>query len=200
MNITAEDQVLVEAFLARVGVLTPADWGKLDALGARLTDGTPFAFLDRAHADGAAFGSWRMMRPGVATGTALAVRAAFWTAVGAIGVTMKVSDPTGEKMRARFAARQPTMEEHFARHPEAAQSHGYFKKLMAICRAQPGNVRTPGERTGTERALHYALIALSHRQDLPRDAFEAAYAFVEPVIPFLTLTGDQKLLPASTAG
>lgn len=184
---TPEDRALIDAFLARVGALTPAEWGRLDAIGSRISGVTPLALLDRARLDGAAFGLWRLMPRQVATGTALAGRAAFWTAVGALTLSNLLLDPTltGSRRRAEEAKLRAAQLE--ARHPELARTREDYRRLQAICAANPRPLGEGAIYTGAGRALLISLLALECRVLRPLAEFETLYALVEPVIPLTSL-------------
>lgn len=193
---TPEDRALVDAYLARAATLTPADWGRLEALGSRLADGTPFGWLDRARLDGAVYGLWNVVPRSVATGAALAVRAAFRGTVGILTALNELTDPTGERMRRRVAALSEQAKQREAGHPEAAQSREDYSRLAAIAR-EPGRLGPAWLGTNAGRALRFGLIALRNRPRLSASAFETAYAPVEPVIPFRTLAAIPSLAPAA---
>jgi hypothetical protein len=197
MNRTAtpEDRALVEAYLARAATLTPADWGRLDAIGARLANDSPFGLLARAQIDGAVNGLWNYVPRTVATGSALAVRALFWATVRVMVVSNELTDPTHERLRQRAEDQRRQFEALKAKHPEVAQNSKDITDLSAICAGQPGGSGgIPGLHTNAGRALYFGLLALRSRSRLSASAFETVYMLVDPVIPFRTLVGSPTLL------
>jgi hypothetical protein len=191
--VTPEDPALVDAYLARVATLTPAEWGRLDAIGARLDGGTPFALLDRAYVDGAAHGLWNFLPRGVATGAALGVRTAFWTALGGMMAYYAITDPSGERLARLEANQRRHAEELEARHPDTYGRTVSIRQLAAICAGARGGRSVLV--SGAGKVLFFGLLALQGRSSLSAPAFETAYALVEPVIPLRTLIAQRLLAP-----
>lgn len=193
MRKSPADQALVDAFLARVEALTPAEWGRLEARGARLASITPLDLLKRAKIDGAAFGLWHQFSEDVATGVALAGRAAFWTTIVAMAPLMFLADPRHERMKRRVDEQSRRMQELEDRHPEVAAMQKTFKRLTAICDRQPREDEIRPFGTGAQRALFFGLLALFGRSSSSPGAFEVVYGPVEPVIPFSSLAANTGL-------
>jgi hypothetical protein len=182
-----EAEALIESYLTRAASLTPAEWGRLDAIGSHLAGVSPFALLDRARADGASWGLRHLLPKPLATGAALAGRAAFWVAVAAMLARWALSDPGSARAWPSAEESRRKIERWEAEHPELAPMNKYIARLREISKAQPGRTAIRGWWSNAERVLSYGLLALFARGRSPAPVFEEAYALVEPVIPFRSL-------------
>jgi hypothetical protein len=157
----------VDRFLARVGMLTPAQWGELDALAAQYEPHDPI-------------GWWRNARRTSAFASRVPVvddvlSAGLFVAFGVedIARLFRRRRPSAVtcQMPAPPAAASPEFRQHYDR----------LTTLWDTARAQPGG---PGPSMS---ALTMALHALWMREHLTDDGFARAYAPVEPVIPAASL-------------
>jgi hypothetical protein len=192
------DDSLVDAFLSRAEKLTPTEWGRLEARGAHLVARTPLSFLQRARIDGAAHGLWNFLPPGAATAAALAVRAAFWTAVRALTAGMLLADPTGKRRKhwsesgGRLAAR------HAAQTKRRLDRGDEHARLFETCKTHAGD--HAWYNSGAYKALYFGFMALDNREMISDEAFATVYAPVEPIIPLASLLQHPLLPPDAASG
>ena len=195
-----DDDRRLDAYLARVRALSPAEWGRLDAIGVRLADNTPWARVRRARLDADAFAALTRLVPReVAVGGAAFIRAATdagrWLAVRA------APDPLAPPRR---PVRQPTdatrpdptpgLREAYARQERWLTLVG---ELRRVTRDAPAARRSASGGAAAIRVLEYGLMGIAYRA-LDAAVADRLYAPVEPVIPFASLDGTQPRLPAAS--
>ena len=155
-------EAAVDRFLARVTRLTPAEWGRLDAIGERHLSGDPIA-------------RWRRAERITSMAARVPQLARTLTVLG-FGSEL-LGDLLGGGGRARLrGTRRPTDAP-----PQASalvrRAISDVQALWDAAQAQPG---------GGGSALYcltIALLALQLRDRMPAEAFSAWYELVEPVIP-----------------
>ena len=186
-----------EAYLARVRALRAADWGRLDAIGARLADNTPWARWRRAAIDADRVPPVsRLVGREVAGASALVARAARdagrWLAVA------PAPDPLAPPRRPVHAPTDPRRPAPSPEWREALARHERWLAAVAevrhAAREAPAAARSASRGAAAALVLEHGLHALLVH---PWDAEAAArlYAPVEPVVPFAALDGAQPRLP-----
>jgi len=166
--VNVSDARRADAFVARVAALTPAEWGRLDACGDRLSGSSVFARWERARVQGALLRIGRQ-KEGAPAGDVHVLELVVKTLAWMFG--------EGD---ARAVHRMPPL-------PDSAppQARGLIDRFLAI---RDLSARQPGGAEGNAPAcLHYALLALTYRAMLPPASFNQLYGPVEPVIPFASL-------------
>ena len=156
-------EAAVDRFLARVTRLTPAEWGRLDAIGERNLSGDPIA-------------RWR--RSARVT-TLLARMPQFARTLTVLGFgTELVRDALrGDAALARIErVRRPADPPPHA-HALTRRTIADAQALWDTAEAQPGGGRS------AYPCLVLAMLALQLRDQMPAEAFSAWYELVEPVIP-----------------
>ena len=155
-------EAAVDRFLARVARLTPAEWGRLDAIGERFLSGDPIARWRRAER--------------LTTVAARVPQLARTLAVLGFGSEL-VRDAIGGGARADARG---------AHRPADAPPHAHALTRRTISDAQAlwdaAEAQAGGRRTAYP-CLVLALVALQLRDRMPAEAFTAWYELVEPVIP-----------------
>lgn len=203
---SADDHRRLDAYLARVRALSPAEWGRLDAIGARLTDNTPWARVRRARLD--AHRAWpleQVLPRSVVVGGATVVRAA--NDAGRWLGAQPTPDPLAPPRR---VVRSPG-DRAVAERSEATRAwEAWYERFVAgiaeirqTVREAPAMVRAPDGGAAAAYVLELGFEALSHGAAAAgiaaaREAAERIYAIVEPVIPRASLDGTQLRLPAAT--
>ncbi len=162
--VVREDSTRLDAFLARVAGLSPDDWGRLDALGARRKGGDPLARVERARHE-----AWVMGK----TPRELAVPARFL--LDLVGDAVAIADGRYDEPTKRPRELPPNVV------GEPRLLHERLVSLWEIAAAQPGG---PGDAMWV---LRPALVGLAMRGRVSPRAFERMWAPLEPFIPFATL-------------
>jgi hypothetical protein len=159
----------VDRYLDRVAALTPADWGRLDAIGARQQGNDPLTRWRRARrfaTEDSVF-AW-MEWPATFTHLGLEV-------VGNIVHALDGDEAFARLLRRLFPPDgQP-------RSPEAERMGAQMLRLREIAGAQPG-----GAGTATS-VLMTGLLALHRGAHQAPANIARMYSLVEPVIPFASL-------------
>lgn len=202
---TPDDHRRLDAYLARVRALSAAEWGRLDAIGTRLTDNTPWARLRRARLDADRVWPIEQLVPRpVVVGGAAVVRAAKdagrWLALEPVPDPLA---PPRRIVRSR-GDRDPAERSESTRAWQA-----WFERFVAgvaeirhAVRASPAMAGAADGGAAAAYVLELGFEALVHGVAVPegaaRTASERVYAVVEPVIPRASLDGTQPRLPAAT--
>ena len=161
---TSAREARVDRFLARVGALTPRQWGELDAIGQRFEASDPMAWWERSRRL-AAFASRAPLLEDMLR------------VVGFVG--MGVGDLAKSVLggrRSRYT--RPVV---YGLSGEARQVGSRIETLWDVAATQPGG---PGASIS---CLVLALLALWMRDYLSADGFAQLYGLVEPVIPAASL-------------
>ena len=166
LTLGAGREAAVDRFLARVGRLTPAEWGRLDAIGERLLSGDPIARWRRAER--------------LTTVAARVPQLARTLAVLGFGSEL-VGDLIGSGGRARRRGTRRPADPPPHANALVRRSIADVQALWDAAEAQPGGGRS------ARACLTLALLALQLRDRLPAEAFTAWYELVEPVIPAATV-------------
>jgi hypothetical protein len=159
---------LAERFLDRVERLTPEEWGRLDAVGARLTGADPFAAWARVRRSTTLLAAGRVPAP---LATILAV----------------VMETTSELVstlrgRARWDAFTLVVPDSSPRAPAPHDAEmAQLRRLRDVLALQPGR---PGPATYCVLVVSIATLLHEH---LSPDDFARLYAPVESVIPLASL-------------
>ena len=155
---------LADRFLARVAALTPAEWGRLDAIAQRETAGDPIA-------------RWRRIRRVTGLGSEPE-----WLQAGlaALVFGLEMVQSVATLVRGdRLLPAPRAGADHLTAEARALDER--VRALWDTAQAQPG-----GQREAT-RVLTMALVALWSRALLSPAAFARQYELVEPVIPIRSL-------------
>jgi hypothetical protein len=159
----------VDRYLDRVAALTPAEWGRLDAVGARLRGNDPLT-------------RWRRARRFAAEGSVFAWME--WPATFAhlgfevVGNVVHALD--GDEAAARLL-RRLFPPDNLPRSPEAERMCAQMLRLREITDAQLGG------RGAAMSVLMMGLLALHRGHFRSPDALARIYSLVEPVIPLASL-------------
>ena len=163
LTLSAGREAAVDRFLARVARLTPAEWGRLDAIGERHLSGDPIA-------------RWRRSAR-MTTVVARMPQLARSLAVLGFGTELVRDALRGDVALARIGE---------VRRPADAPPHAHAVTRRMIADAQAlwdAAEAQPGGRRSAFPCLVLALVALQLRDRMPAEAFTAWYELVEPVIP-----------------
>lgn len=200
----AEHRHRLDAFVARVRALPPAGWGRLDAIGERFADNTPWARLRRARLDAdrfALFGANIIARPVVVGGAVIlgaAKDAGRWLRAD------PPPDPFRPPRRRIHAADEPLPDGRsaFQRGWDAYWEHHLtgLAELRRLARESPARGPAPDGGAAAIRVLELGFQSLWMRGVPGADpaVLDRLYAPVEPVIPLASLDGTQPRLPAAT--
>ena len=190
----------LDAYVARVGALSAAEWGRLDAIGTRLMDNTPWARVRRARLDADAYIAFTRLVPReVAVGGATVARA-----VADVGRWLGTRPPHDPLAPPRRPVQFPTDPRWPEPTPELraamASSERWYARVAEVrrrVREAPAAARSASGGGAAIRVLEYGLTAITCLE-VDRAAALRLYAPVEPVIPLASLDGTQPRLPAAT--
>jgi hypothetical protein len=191
---SAHDPVLWR-FVARVQALTPAEWGRLDALAAPIAARTPVAASRRLRLCTAMFGGW-WREPARDMGRAILddpSRTLPLALALSAGVALELLRPStwkdlGNPKRPVVPPDLPAeakakLEAELAEIDARAEDHQRATRLMwDAAKAQPLG---PG---AAYWALTFAELAIYSRDSLTPELLARLYAYMEPVIPYASLT------------
>jgi len=157
---TSAREARADRFLARVGALTPRQWGELDAVGQRFEAHDPIAWWERSRR-----------------------YAAFVSRAPVVDDVMRVvgfvTAGIGDLVDALDRGRRPRFVRPWspAVPAEARPLLDRLETLWDVASAQPGGAGA------SFTCLRLALLALWMRDHLTADGFARLYGLVEPVIP-----------------
>ena len=163
---TSAREARADRFLARVGALTPRQWGALDAIGQRFEGHDPIAWWERSRRMAAMAGR----NPAIED----IVSVVGFVVNGASDVVRLIRGGPERSWRTR-TPRAPNAP------PEVRAFLARFETLQDTAAAQTGG---PG---AAMHCLVVGLIALWMRDTLTPDGFARMYELVEPVIPAASL-------------
>lgn len=195
---SAEYERRIDVYLARVRTLSATEWGRLDAIGTRLADNTPWVRVRRARLDADAYFMFTRLVPReVAVGGATVARAV--SDLGRWLAAQPPGDPLAPPRRPIQLHTDPRLPDPTPEQRAALASMERWRMVVAelrrAVREAPAAARSASGAAAI-RVLEYGLSAIA-THEMDREVARRLYAPVEPVIPFASLDGAQPRLPAA---